>query len=62
LRIRLVRKFALVLNGVDLSDVHLGTVVDFPDGAARMLVLEGWAEVVEPTSADVPPDEEEKAG
>ena len=60
-RVRLVRKFALVLNGVDLSKVHLGDVVDFPDAAARMLVLEGWAEVVESDEADLQPDEE-KAG
>ena len=58
MRVRLVRKFALVLNGVDLSNVHLGAVVDFPDGDARMLVLEGWAEVVEPNEADVQTDEE----
>jgi hypothetical protein len=61
LRVRLVRKFALVLNGVDLSKVPLGAVVDFPDSAARMLVLEGWAEVVEPLDAD-DHTEEEKAG
>lgn len=52
MRVRLVRKFALVLNGVDLSNVHLGDVVDFPDSAARMLVLEGWAEVAEPGDED----------
>jgi hypothetical protein len=53
LRVRLVRKFALALNGVDLSKVHLGAVVDFPDVDARMLVREGWAEVVEPDAEDV---------
>ena len=61
MRVRLVRKFALVLNGVDLSHVHLGEVVDFPDGAARMLVREGWAEVIEPGDEDGQAAEE-KAG
>jgi hypothetical protein len=48
LRIRLTRKFAIRLNGVDLSAIKVGDVVDLPAHDAAMLILEGWAERVEP--------------
>jgi hypothetical protein len=44
MRIRLIRKPALCLNGIDVSDVRVGDIVDLPDRAARLLLLEGWAE------------------
>ena len=47
MRIRLTRKLALCLNGVDVSKMHVGEEVDLPDRAATLLVLEGWAEPVE---------------
>jgi hypothetical protein len=46
LRIRLTRKFAERLNGVDLSAFRAGEVIELPDQAARMLLAEGWAEKV----------------
>jgi hypothetical protein len=47
LRIRLTRKFANKLNGLDLSGVSVGDVIDLPDRAAMMLIREGWAEGVD---------------
>ena len=47
MRVRLVKKFAIVLNGVDLSRRKVGDVFNCPDRVGRMLVLEGWAEVIE---------------
>jgi hypothetical protein len=46
IRIRLTRKLAGCLNGLDVSAVHVGDVIDLPDQAARMLSAEGWAEKV----------------
>lgn len=52
LRVRLVRKLADVLNGVDLSTVRVGDCVDVRARDARMLIAEGWAEVVDPHPID----------
>jgi hypothetical protein len=46
MRIRLIRKLALALNGVDVSNLHVGDVVDLPERSANILVAEGWAEPV----------------
>ena len=43
LRVRLVKKLAQFLNGVDLRNLTVGQCVDLPDTAARMLVSAGWA-------------------
>ena len=45
MRIRLTRKLALCINGVDISGLNVGDVVDLPESNARMLLLEGWAEL-----------------
>lgn len=47
-QIRLIKKFASFLNGVDLRAVRVGECVDLPAATARMIVLEGWAETVGP--------------
>lgn len=44
MRVKLVRKFANVLNGVDLSAINVGDVLDLMPYQAQMLILEGWAE------------------
>jgi hypothetical protein len=49
-RIRLIRKLASVLNGVDLSNFAVGDVILVPEATAAMLIREGWADLV--------PDEE----
>jgi CheY-like chemotaxis protein len=53
-RIRIIRKFANAINGIDLSRVNAGDVVDVPEWNAHMLVAEGWAEPVEAQSAHQP--------
>ena len=44
--VRLVRKLAPMLNGVDLSKVEVGDVIVVPEAVAAMLIREGWAEPV----------------
>lgn len=43
IRVRLTRKLALVLNGVDVSDCEVGDVLALPEDDARMLIAERWA-------------------
>jgi hypothetical protein len=43
-RIRLTRKFANSLNGVDLSSRRVGEIFDLRSDAASILINEGWAE------------------
>ena len=50
LRVRLIRKLAERLNGVDLSKVCVGDVLDLSSKDARILVAEGWAEPVDAVS------------
>lgn len=51
MRVRLLKKLALVLNGIDLTSRVVGEVFDCYDDGARLLVLEGWAEFVDPPPA-----------
>jgi hypothetical protein len=44
MRVKLVRKFANVLNGIDLTKANIGDVLHLPPFHAAMLVAEGWAE------------------
>ena len=43
--IRLTRKLAAYLNGLDLSKVEVGDVIFLPEPHAVMLIREGWAEL-----------------
>jgi hypothetical protein len=43
MQIRLTRKFATVINGVDLSRYRVGEVLDLRQRDAQILVDEGWA-------------------
>jgi hypothetical protein len=45
-RVRLTRKLALVLNGVDVSRFSVGDVFEVTAEQADMLVENGWAEAV----------------
>lgn len=50
-RIRLTKKLAAVLNGIDVSALKVGEILELPDSAARMMVAEGWAEpVIDPAA------------
>jgi hypothetical protein len=52
MQVRLVRKLAARVNGLDLTRHNVGDVFDLPARDARMLIAEGWAVHVVP---DVPP-------
>jgi hypothetical protein len=41
--VRLTRKFAEAINGVDLSRNQVGDLLDLSFRDARMLIAEGWA-------------------
>jgi hypothetical protein len=46
MRVRLLRKLATFLNGLDLSHVNVGDEFELPERDATMLIREGWAELV----------------
>jgi hypothetical protein len=50
LRVRLVRKLAETIDGVDLSGRAVGEVLRLAVPQARLLIAERWAEPVQPSS------------
>ena len=42
-QIRLTKKFANMLDGIDLTVMRVGEVVSVPVRVAQILVAEGWA-------------------
>lgn len=52
-KVRLTRKFAQVLNGIDLSRIKPGEEVELAARDAQLLVAEGWASPVD-TADDRP--------
>jgi hypothetical protein len=44
MKIRLTRKFADLINGIDLSNAREGETLDLSEREARLLMAEGWAE------------------
>jgi hypothetical protein len=55
LQVRLTRKLAEEsLNGVDVSQLRVGDIMALSPASARLLILEGWAELVDPTPVEVP--------
>lgn len=43
MKVRLTRKFAAMIDGVDLSNHDVGDVIDLPQRKADLLIAEGWA-------------------
>lgn len=43
MQIRLTRKFADAIDGIDLSLSSVGDLIDLPQRAADLLIAEGWA-------------------
>jgi hypothetical protein len=41
--VRVTRKLAEAIDGVDLSGVHVGDVINLPARKARLLIAEEWA-------------------
>ena len=46
-RVKLVKKLALALDGIDLSPYDVGDEFDCSQEEARLLILEGWAQQVD---------------
>lgn len=62
--VRLTRKYAEAIDGVDLSRNQVGDLLDLPVRDARMLIAEGWAapcERVRAAEADDRPPRRPKA-
>jgi hypothetical protein len=47
MKVRLTKKFAEMLDGIDLSARHVGEVFDLPASEARLIVAEQWAQLVD---------------
>lgn len=45
--IRLTRKLADMLDGIDVSAYRVGQALHLPWREARLLIAEGWAELIE---------------
>lgn len=64
--VRLTRKYAEKIDGVDLSEKQVGDRLDLSVREARMLIAEGWAAPCERGHADrenteePPPDKSER--
>ncbi|HMJ82973.1 MAG TPA: hypothetical protein VK504_07390 [Vicinamibacterales bacterium] len=48
MQVRLTKKLAEAIDGIDLSDRRVGDVVDLSKHDAEMLLAEGWASPVDP--------------
>jgi hypothetical protein len=46
-KVRLTRKFAQMLNGIDLSKCHAGEDIDLSPRDAELLIKEGWASPID---------------
>jgi hypothetical protein len=57
--VRLTRKLAEALNGLDLRPFRIGEVIDLPVPLAQMLIAERWAE--EAVAVDCPATAEDRA-
>ena len=53
-RIRLTRKLAECLNGIDLSHYSVGDVLTVPRREAEVLITEGWASAGKEVPAPIP--------
>ena len=52
--VRLTRKLADTIDGVDISNCTIGQRVVFAAAEARLLILEGWAEPAQRRRDDTP--------
>lgn len=46
-RVRLTRKFAQIINGIDLSRAKAGEELDLSARDAQLLIAEGWAALID---------------
>ncbi len=54
MRVRLVRKLADLIDGVDLSKYQVGEILELPRRKARLLLAEGWASRIDQDYAGDP--------
>lgn len=47
MRVRLIRKLASRIDGVEICDYSVGDVIDLPARDASLLIAEGWATLIE---------------
>ena len=52
MKVRLTRKLAESIDGVDLGEWRVGDVFEVPASAARLLLAEGWA-IIESVAHEV---------
>ena len=57
MKVRLTKKLAEMLDGIDLSGRRVGDVIDLRDSEARLIVAEQWAELVDDATPCSPPDQ-----
>ena len=50
MRVRLTQKLAERVDGIDLTGMAVGDVLELPDRQALCLILEGWATAEPPTN------------
>jgi hypothetical protein len=55
MRVQLIRKFADVIDGIDLTTARVGDIVNLKAHEAAILVMEGWACEVEPDARNPRP-------
>lgn len=53
MQVRLTHKLANRLDGVDVSRVRVGDILELPDADAAALIAEGWAQPVGESSASL---------
>jgi hypothetical protein len=54
-KVRLIRKYALKINGIDLSSASTGDELDLSPRDAEMLIAEGWAAPIAAVADDREP-------
>jgi hypothetical protein len=59
-RVRLTRKLAERIDGVDLSDCHVGDALNLPPRKAQLLIAEEWATPDERRTRNLGPPRRER--
>jgi hypothetical protein len=53
IRVRLTKKLASMLDGVDVSMLNVGEILELPDSSAALLIAEKWAEPIDDPVEDL---------
>jgi hypothetical protein len=61
MRVQLIRKFADIINGIDLTKVRVGDIVNLKAHEAALLVMEGWARELPSATRQQPAASHEEA-